>query len=361
MMIEFESLCKSFASPESAIHAVDHVSLSIEEGDVYGIVGYSGAGKSTLVRCINFLERPDSGTLRVQGFGTIRCENGQAFYRGEDNAAETPLTEKHLKLLRSDMGMIFQHFNLLDRSTVFDNVAYPLRHRGLDKAAIRARVLELLDLVDLREKVNAYPSELSGGQKQRVAIARALANNPRILLSDEATSALDPDATESILRLLKELNRKLNLTIVLITHEMAVVKSICSKVAVMENGRVVEHGGVYEVFSAPQAPITRKFVDSSSGLGRINKLIEEQSEVLSGGGTLIRCTYNKDCVGEALISEVSRLYGVNMNILLGSLELLQGSPLGGLVVLVDGDMEKRRAAIQHLCESNVIVEVIEHG
>ena len=286
-MIEFESLCKTFAGPESAIHAVDHVSLAIQEGDVYGIVGYSGAGKSTLVRCINFLERPDSGTLRVQGFGSIRCENGRAFYRGEEGAAETPLTEKHLKLLRGDMGMIFQHFNLLDRSTVFDNVAYPLRHRGLDKGAIRARVLELLDLVDLRGKVNAYPSELSGGQKQRVAIARALANNPRILLSDEATSALDPDATESILRLLKELNRKLNLTIVLITHEMAVVKSICSKVAVMENGRVVEQGDVYKVFSAPQAPITRKFVDSSSGLGRINKLIEEQSDVLSGGGTLI--------------------------------------------------------------------------
>ena len=231
----------------------------------------------------------------------------------------------------------------------------------MSKAAIKARVLELLELVDLKDKINAYPSEVSGGQKQRVAIARALANNPRILLSDEATSALDPDATESILRLLKELNRKLDLTIVLITHEMAVVKAICSKVAVMENGRVVEQGGVYEVFSAPQAAITRKFVDSSSGLGRINKLIEEHSDVISGGGTLIRCTYNKDCVGDALISEVSRRFGVNMNILLGSLELLQGSPLGGLVVQVDGDLDKRREAIEYLCNNNVIVEVIEHG
>ena len=359
-MIELQALSKTFSAANTTVHAVQEVSLEIQEGDVFGIVGYSGAGKSTLVRCINFLERPDSGVIRVQGFGSIRAENGRSFYRDEAGN-EAPLSEKHLKALRRDMGMIFQHFNLLDRSTVFENIAYPLKHTGLGKAAIRERVLELLDLVDLREKINSYPSELSGGQKQRVAIARALANNPRILLSDEATSALDPDATESILRLLKELNRKLNLTIVLITHEMAVVKAICNKVAVMENGRVVEHGGVYEVFSAPQAPITRKFVDSSSGLGRINKLIEEQSEVLSGGGTLIRCTYNKDCVGEALISEVSRLYGVNMNILLGSLELLQGSPLGGLVVLVDGDMDMRRAAIQHLCESNVIVEVIEHG
>ena len=310
------------------------------------------------MRCINLLERPDSGSVRVRASGP----SGQTerFYPGEDTAV-TPLTEKHLKALRRDMGMIFQHFNLLDRSTVFENIAYPAAAPRARRRPDPGRVVELLELVDLRDKVNAYPSQLSGGQKQRVAIARALASNPRILLCDEATSALDPDATESILRLLKDLNRKLNLTIVLITHEMAVVKSICSKVAVMENGRVVEQGNVYKVFSSPQAPITRKFVDSSSGLGRINKLIEEQSEVLSGGGTLIRCTYNKDCVGEALISEVSRLYGVNMNILLGSLELLQGSPLGGLVVLVDGDMEKRRAAIQFLCESNVIVEVIEHG
>ena len=360
-MIELQALCKTFAGPESAIHAVDNVSLEIREGDIYGIVGYSGAGKSTLVRCINFLERPDSGTIRVSGFGALRCENGRAYYTAEDGGAEVRLTEKHLKLLRRDMGMIFQHFNLLDRSTVFENIAYPLKHTGMSKAAIKARVLELLELVDLKDKINAYPSELSGGQKQRVAIARALANNPRILLSDEATSALDPDATESILRLLKELNRKLDLTIVLITHEMAVVKSICSKVAVMENGRVVEQGGVYDVFSAPQAAITRKFVDSSSGLGRINKLIEEHSDVISGGGTLIRCTYNKDCVGDALISEVSRRFGVNMNILLGSLELLQGSPLGGLIVQVDGDLDKRREAIEYLCNNNVIVEVIEHG
>ena len=360
-MIEIRQLDKTFGKADSSVHAVEQVSLDIQEGDIYGIVGYSGAGKSTLVRCINLLERPDSGSVTVEGFGTVRFEKGRAFDCGETGGTGQPLTEKRLKALRRNMGMIFQHFNLLDRSTVFDNIAYPLRYSGLTKEQIKARALELLTLVDLREKIDAYPSQLSGGQKQRVAIARALANNPRVLLSDEATSALDPDATEAILRLLKELNRKLNLTIVLITHEMAVVKSICNKVAVMENGRVVETGNVYDVFSAPQADITRKFVDSSSGLGRINKLISEHSDVLSGSGTLIRLTYNKDCVGEALISEVSRRFGVSMNILLGSLELLQGSPLGGLIVLVEGEMRQRREAIQFLCEKNVIVEVIEHG
>ena len=243
-MIEISEVTKIFKNKEGDLHAVNQVSLSIGDGQIYGIVGYSGAGKSTLVRCINFLEKPDSGSISISGFGTIRHQNGKGYYRPEgEGAGETALTEKHLKALRRDIGMIFQHFNLLDRNTVFENVAYPLRHTGLKKQQIKDRVLELLDLVDLRDKVNAYPCELSGGQKQRVAIARALANNPKILLSDEATSALDPDATESILKLLKDLNRKLNLTIVLITHEMAVVKAICDRVAVMEKGRVAEENG----------------------------------------------------------------------------------------------------------------------
>ena len=360
-MIELREITKIFRGKEQELRAVDGVSLRIGEGQIFGIVGYSGAGKSTLVRCVNFLETPDAGSLRVKGFGTIELRNGAPWFLPEGGGEAVHLTEKHLKALRRDIGMIFQHFNLLDRSTVFDNVAYPLKHTGLSREQIRARVLELLELVDLRDKVNAYPCELSGGQKQRVAIARALARSPRILLSDEATSALDPDATASILKLLKDLRDKLGLTIVLITHEMAVVKSICDRVAVMEQGRVVEQGPVYEVFAHPEMPITRKFVDSSSGLGRIEGLIAGGSELVAGDGTLIRCTYGKDSVGEALISEVSRRFGVNMNILLGSIEMLQGAPLGGLVVLVSGDMAQRRAAIQYLCECNVIVEVIEHG
>ena len=360
-MIELQSICKSYTAPDKTVVALEDVSIRVKEGQIYGIVGYSGAGKSTLVRCINLLETPDSGSIAVRGFGTVECTGGRRLYRSEAGGNPVPLTEKHLKILRRDLGMIFQHFNLLDRATVFDNVAYPLKYCGNSKEQIRSRVLELLELVDLRDKVNAYPSELSGGQKQRVAIARALANKPKILLSDEATSALDPDATESILRLLKELNRKLGLTIVLITHEMAVVKSICDRVAVMERGRVVEQGNVYQVFSRPEQAITRKFVNTSSGMGQIERLIEADSSVVHQGGTLIRCTFSKDSVGEALVAEVIRRFGVNVNIILGNVEMLQGYPLGGLVVLVDGEESARQAAIDYLSGHDVRVEVIEHG
>ena len=335
-MIELSHISKTYVAPDKNVIALEDVNIRVEAGQVYGIVGYSGAGKSTLVRCINFLERPDAGSIRIDGFGTIEVREGNAFYAPESGGQAVRLTENHLKTLRRDLGMIFQHFNLLDRNTVFDNIAYPLKYTGRSKEEIRARVLELLELVDLRDKVNAYPSELSGGQKQRVAIARALANNPKILLSDEATSALDPDATESILKLLKDLNRKLNLTIVLITHEMAVVKSICDRVAVMENGHVVEEGDVYEVFSNPQQPITKKFVNTSSGMGQINRLIRENSSVLDPNATLVQCTFSKESVGEALVSDVSRRFGVNVN-------------------------EKRRAVIEYLRAHDVRVEVIARG
>ena len=360
-MIELSHISKTYIAPDKNVIALEDVNIRVEAGQVYGIVGYSGAGKSTLVRCINFLERPDAGSIRIDGFGTIEVREGNAFYTPESGGQAVRLTENHLKTLRRDLGMIFQHFNLLDRNTVFDNIAYPLKYTGRSKEEIRARVLELLELVDLRDKVNAYPSELSGGQKQRVAIARALANNPKILLSDEATSALDPDATESILKLLKDLNRKLNLTIVLITHEMAVVKAICDRVAVMEQGHVVEEGDVYEVFSNPQQAITKKFVNTSSGMGQINRLIRENSSVLDSDATLVQCTFSKDSVGEALVSDVSRRFGVNVNIILGNVELLRGNPLGGLVVLIDGEEEKRRAVIEYLRAHDVRVEVIERG
>jgi ABC-type metal ion transport system, ATPase component len=360
-MIELSHISKTYIAPDKKVIALEDVNIRVEEGQIYGIVGYSGAGKSTLVRCINLLEKPDAGTIHVDGFGSIEIKAGNAFYLPEAGGQPVRLNEKHLKSLRRDLGMIFQHFNLLDRDTVFDNVAYPLKHTGLKKEQIRARVLEMLELVDLRDKVNAYPAELSGGQKQRVAIARALANNPKILLSDEATSALDPDATESILKLLKELNRKLNLTIVLITHEMAVVKSICDRVAVMQEGHVVEEGDVYEVFSNPQQAITKKFVNTSSGMGQIDRLIQEHSSVVNADGTLIQCTFSKDSVGEALVSDVSRRFGVDMNIILGNVELLRDNPLGGLVVLVGGEEEKRKAAIEYLRGHDVRVEVIARG
>ena len=360
-MIELSHISKNYTAPDKNVIALDDVNIQVDAGQIYGIVGYSGAGKSTLVRCINFLERPDTGSIRVDGFGTIEVRDKNAFYTPEDGGQTVRLNEKHLKTLRRDLGMIFQHFNLLDRNTVFENVAYPLKYNGHSKEEIRDRVLELLDLVDLRDKVNAYPSELSGGQKQRVAIARALANNPKILLSDEATSALDPDATESILKLLKDLNRKLNLTIVLITHEMAVVKSICDRVAVMEEGHIVEEGDVYDVFSNPQQAITKKFVNTSSGMGQIDRLIREDSSVLKSGGTLVQCTFSKDSVGEALVSDVSRHFEVNVNIILANVELLQDSPLGGLVVLIEGSDDRTQSAIQYLRDHDVRVEVIARG
>ena len=279
--------------------------------------------------------------------------------RGDD----VRLTISELGAMRRGIGMIFQHFNLLDRSTVFENIAYPLRYTGMKKADMEARVFELLDLVDLRDKADVYPSQLSGGQKQRVAIARALANKPRVLLSDEATSALDPDATEAILNLLRDLNRKLGLTIVLITHEMAVIKSICRRVAVMENGRVVEEGDVYDVFAHPRAAITRRFVASASALSKVDKLIEEGSALVKPAADekLVRLTFHKDCVGEHVISTVSREFGVDINIVLANVEVIEDNPLGGMVALLGGGEKQVAAALQYLNENHVYTEVIADG
>ena len=273
------------------------------------------------------------------------------------------MKEKQLSQLRRGIGMIFQHFNLLDRSTVFDNIAYPLKYSGRSKEDIRRRVTELLELVGLTDKINSYPSQLSGGQKQRVAIARALANNPKVLLSDEATSALDPDATESILNLLKDLNRKLGLTIVIITHEMAVIKAIANRVAVMEDGRVVEEGSVYDVFSHPREEITRRFVNSAFTLSKVDKLMKDGSELVqvSGSQKLIRLTFNRDSVGESLISSVSRTYNVNLNIVLASVEILEGMPLGGMIAIIDGEEANVARALASLQESRVDVEILSEG
>ena len=360
-MISIDHVSKTYRG-KYEVHAVQDVSLDIDEGEIFGIVGYSGAGKSSLVRCINFLERPDSGSIAISQFGKLRAENGKLWF-SENGENERRATEKDLQRLRSNAGMIFQHFNLLDRSTVFDNVAYPLQYCGKSKAEIEERVKELLRLVDLEEKVNSYPCELSGGQKQRVAIARALASSPRILLCDEATSALDPDATKSILKLLKNLNKRLGLTIVLITHEMAVVKSICDRMAVMENGRIVERGNVYDVFSNPQQEVTKKFVNSTSNLSNTGKLFENNSALINPGsnGVLVKCIYDKEHVGEALISEASRKFNVNFNILLADVELLQGYPLGGMIEVLSGKSEDINAAIEFLRSYKVKVEVLADG
>lgn len=356
-MIEIKNLHKTFNEKNLTVNAVDNVSLTINDGEIFGIIGYSGAGKSTFVRCINFLEIPDSGSISITGFRTIDIENGKLYFT--ENDKKTVVKNSDLLSLRKQIGMIFQHFNLLERSTVFDNVAYPLKYRGLSKSVIRDKVKKLLELVSLSDKIDSYPSQLSGGQKQRVAIARALANEPKILLCDEATSALDPEATESILKLLKDLNEKLGLTIVLITHEMAVIKSICEKVAVIEEGKVVEVGPVYDIFEKPKENITKKFVNSSTVIGNIQKLLDSKLIKLDENHKLLKLVFGRECVTEALISETARKFNVNLSIVLANIDLIQDMLLGNTIVVISGDKENVESAIEFLKSSGVIVEVIK--
>ncbi len=344
-VIVLEHVSKRFDGGGHAVEAVKDVSLHIEKGTIAGIIGFSGAGKSTLVRCINLLERPTEGRVIVGG------------------ADLTALDERALREKRKKIGMIFQQFNLFASRTVYGNVAYPLRNSGKSRAEIDAKVHKLLDLVGLSDKAGAYPSQLSGGQKQRVAIARALANDPEVLLSDEATSALDPQTTNSILHLLKDLNRTLGITIVVITHEMQVIKEICHEVYVMENGRIVEQGDVFQVFSAPREKITRDFVESTSNLAKIRDLLDDPSRPihLAPQDYLLRLHYLQRSTSQALISHISREYQLDINILLGNIELIEGNPLGGLVVIVSGGHDQVTAAVRYLSECNVLVEVIARG
>ncbi len=342
-MIRLEHVSKRFEAGKQTVDAVKDVTLHIEKGAIAGIIGFSGAGKSTLARCVNLLERPTEGAVTVGG----------------DEL--TALSEKQLREKRKKIGMIFQHFNLFASRTVYGNVAYPLK--GKSKQEINRKVKSLLELVGLSDKAEAYPSQLSGGQKQRVAIARALANDPEVLLSDEATSALDPETTRSILRLLKEVNRALGITIVIITHEMQVVKEICHQVYVMEDGRVVEQGDVFQIFASPRQAITRRFVDSTSNLARIQELLDDPTRPirLNPGDYLLRLNYLERSTSEALISSISRQFELDINILLGSIELIDGNPLGGLVVIARGGHDKITAAADYLSKRNVLVEVIFHG
>ena len=274
-MITLQNISKTFIDGGKEVQAVKDVNLTIHDGDIFGIIGFSGAGKSTLVRCINLLERPTSGTVTV------------------DDKEITALSAKELRKARKKIGMIFQHFNLMPSRTIFGNVAYPLKGSGLSKQEIADKVHNLLDLVGISEKENAYPSQLSGGQKQRVAIARALANDPKILLCDEATSALDPQTTKSILKLLQKVNETLGITIVVITHEMDVVKEICNRVAVMDHGNVVEEGEVFSIFATPQNKVTRDFIKTTSNLQKIEELVEAGSPVvaLKPGELIVRLSY----------------------------------------------------------------------
>ena len=342
-MIEFTHVSKDFGSGEKMVRAVRDVSLTIQDGEIFGIIGFSGAGKSTLVRCINLLERPTNGTVVVDG------------------KEMTALSPKELRLARRKIGMIFQHFNLMPSRTVFGNVAYPLQGQGLSKQAIQNKVRKLLKLVDIADKETAYPSQLSGGQKQRVAIARALANDPKVLLCDEATSALDPQTTKAILTLLKDLNQKLNLTIVMITHELAVVKEICDHVAIMEHGQVVEQGEVFSLFADPKQPITQNFIRTTSNLQKIEELIAEGSPVvqLQPGEVIVRLSYIQKNVSEPLISTLSQRFQISLNIIFADIEIVQDAPIGGTVAILSGEREQITKAMEYLIEKNVGVEVLK--
>lgn len=343
-MIELKHIVKRFQTGGITVTAVNDVSLHIGRGEVYGIIGFSGAGKSTLVRCINLLERPTSGEVVVDGVDL------------------TKLSAADLRAVRQRIGMIFQHFNLMPSRTVFENIEMPLKLTKMTPAERREKILSLLELVELSDKADAYPSQLSGGQKQRVAIARALANDPKVLLCDEATSALDPKTTRSILKLLREVNQRLGITIVVITHQMSVVKFICDRAAVMEHGKVVEEGSILDIFANPKAPVTKGFIDTASNVDDLYEFIDETRQNAEDEAVRNRkvylLTYAGASAGKPLMVELFQRFGVSANIIFGNIELLKGTPLGKLGVTLDGSPEAVKEALAFIRAQNVTVEVL---
>lgn len=342
-MIQLQNIKKTYRTKNHQCEALRGVSLHIYPGEIFGIIGYSGAGKSTLIRCINLLERPDSGTVIV---------NGKEL---------TSLTPSELRKTREKIGMIFQNFNLMNSRTVFQNIAYPLKNKGLSKTHIKLKVLKLLELVGISEKVNAYPSQLSGGQKQRVAIARALANDPEVILCDEATSALDPQTTQSILELLKDINQKLKITIVVITHEMHVVKTICDRVAVMENGRIVEEGNLLQIFTHPKTQVTKDFIATIFQTGRHYETLKKEHIIVPTreSTTIASISFVGQNTSQAFISKISRLFMVDASILFGNIEMIQGVPVGNLIVQLSGKPDDITKTIKYLKEHQISLEVID--
>jgi len=342
-VIEIKDVSKSFLVKKQEIHALRNINLRIDAGEIFGIIGYSGAGKSTLIRCINLLERPTTGSIVVDG------------------AELTALRPKQIREARRKIGMIFQHFNLMPSRTVLGNVLFALKRVRLSKEAKEKKALDLLELVGLTHRVHAYPSSLSGGEKQRVAIARALVNDPKVLLCDEATSALDPDTTASILRLLKEVSIKLNITIVLITHSMDVIKEICDRVAVIEAGEVKEEGRVLDIFSNPKSEVTRQFVAQSSGIQKVYELIKQDAPImeLDEDEVLLKLSYASGKAKEALIHQLTKEFDLKANIIFGDMGIIQGNTIGTLVLNCSGSEANRQDAIKYIENQGVKVEVMK--
>ncbi|MEK5172065.1 methionine ABC transporter ATP-binding protein [Heyndrickxia sp. FSL W8-0496] len=340
-MIKFEGVSKVFQSKGREVAAVQDVFLSIEKGEIFGVIGFSGAGKSTLLRLVNLLERPTSGKVIVND---------------QENLS---LTEKELRMMRQRIGMIFQTFNLFNSRTVFGNVAYPLKLAKVPKQEINRRVTELLQFVGLADKAKYYPEQLSGGQKQRVGIARALATSPDILICDEATSALDPETTSDILNLLKKVNEEYNVTILLITHEMQVIRNICDRVAVMENGRVIEEGSVFDIFTNPKTQTTKNFISSVLNDKISSKLFEKLRS--NPSSRLYRLVFTGEETSKPLLSDIAKSYQVDVNIIYGNISELQEVLFGQLIVELQGTDHEVDKAVKHLERFVQIKEVTTHA
>ena len=347
-MIDIQDLSLTYAGPQGPVHALKNINLHIQAGEVFGIIGRSGAGKSSLVRCMNLLNRPGSGKMIVNGRDLLQLSDAQ------------------LRQARQEIGMVFQHFNLLSSRTVFDNAALPLELAGVSKAEIAQRITPLLELVGLAHLANRYPAQISGGQKQRVGIARALASNPRVLLSDEATSALDPETTRSILDLLRQVNRELGVTVVLITHQMQLIKQIADRVAVMEAGQVVELGAVLDVFTNPQQAITQSLIDEIVPQ-ELPASVQQRVQALSLGlpagqsGQLLRLSYAGDSAYQPVLSHLIRELGLDLSILHGQIDDIQGQTFGSLAVFASGPPAQITAAIAYLQRNGVQVRQQPQG
>ena len=341
-MIKLNNITKIFTLPDKKLTALDNVSLHVPKGQICGVIGASGAGKSTLIRCVNLLERPTHGAVVI------------------DDVDLTQLSDAELVKTRRQIGMIFQHFNLLTSRTVFENVALPLELENKSKAEIQEKTTALLSLVGLSDKHNVYPANLSGGQKQRVAIARALASDPKVLLCDEATSALDPATTQSILKLLKEINRTLGITILLITHEMEVVKRICDQVAVIDKGRLIEQGTVSEIFSNPKTELAQEFISSTFHITLPEEYLENLSDTPKHAKSypIIKFEFTGRSVDAPLLSQASKKFGVELSILTSQIDYAGGVKFGFTIAEVEGDEDAITQTKVYLMENNVRVEVL---
>ncbi len=349
-IIKLDHIDITFHQKKRTIEAVKGVTVHINQGDIYGIVGYSGAGKSTLVRVINLLQTPTKGKITVDQ--DVIFENG-----------EKRLSSQELRKKRHEIGMIFQHFNLMAQKTARQNVAFALRHSNLSAAQKERKVTELLELVGLTDRAENYPSQLSGGQKQRVAIARALANDPKILISDEATSALDPKTTKQILALLQDLYKKLGLTVVMITHEMQIVKDICNRVAVMQEGSLIEEGSVLDIFSNPREDLTKDFIKTATGIEEALIKIKQQEIVknLPANAALVQLKYAGKTTDEPILNNLYKKYQVTANILYGNIEILEKTPVGEMIVILEGAATNIEQALNDLTHSDLTVMVLKRG